>query len=192
MGGWSAVRRLRLRSTTIRTQKGPTSSGARCTGAGETSSMAPLERALVTHFHHFHPLCCNSSEKYTFKVQSHGQRWRYFSLPSRVKGGKGGVGPSEKGSSQGEVQGTPKEQGGGASPSDRQDCTGGGKGVRDTAQGNTPFARNVVAIGEGAQGGFEGVIASNRAQIPRDRQKHGDPQEEARVYQETLLEASQQ
>ena len=181
-----------------------------------------LERALITHFHHFHPLCCNSNTKYTFKVQSHGQKWRYFTLPSKGKGGGGGVGSSsqpepavetsggQKASShEGEEGGAtriaaggvrgkdPSPEGKDPSESEQGKIDPKGKGVhkgksRDPAAAYTPFTRNVVAIGEGEQGGFEGVTATNRIDIPRDQRKFKDPQMEADEFQESLLEAPSQ
>ena len=69
-----------------------------CCG-GDVINGASLDRALVPHFHQFHPLHRNSKKVYAFKAQSHGQKWRYFRLPSRE--GKGG-GASSKGETQGD------------------------------------------------------------------------------------------
>ena len=101
------------------------------------------------------------------------------------------MGPGDKEASQGDGTGTQPDPKGKTLPTDPKGKEGEGGKARDAMPGRSPFARNIVAIGEGEQGGFEGIVASNKAMVPRDHKKFDDPQMEAQAFQEALLEASQ-
>ena len=52
------------------------------------------------------------------------------------------------------------------------------------------YPRNVVAVGDDTQGGFEGITATNKVDIPRTKRKFEHPQDETDAYQGELLEIS--
>ena len=132
--------------------------------------------------------------KYTVKVQTQGQRWRYFALPTRSKGGGGGVGPSSQAdpdpanSAVGTENVQTKSSAGPQSAGSGKSEDGKSKNCESASAGPL-YPRNIVAIGEGPQGSFEGIVATNKERIPRGT-KSGfvDPQFEAEVFQESLLE----
>ena len=54
-----------------------------------------VEWALEPHFNKFRPLYLSQKKVCTFKLQSHGRKWRYFTHPPQGQG-KGGAMPEEK------------------------------------------------------------------------------------------------
>ena len=119
-----------------------------------------------------------------------------FQPPNPSERGGGGIAPGSQpdpGSAKGmEAKGPPD----GPGEEEKQRFLMRGKGQEkgktktqeELAPIRPPHARNVVAIGESTQGGFEGMIATNKVDVPKDKRKYEDVQGDKYAFQAELLE----